>query len=197
MSDQIAILTNAIRGIADNWEHGDLAAAVRDAVEAVDDMESNRYWASSEWHIDDVKSAIAGTKYEANLAPSNEALQDYLLKWINNEYFIGEINDTLKENLGELWDSAGFPIKPAQASHAQLEQDGELTLSTSKWCDNCLVNEQPIGATIEVVGSPEECDNSHDPEDDPEPELENPKSPCCGAPTNRTHYQDCPLQPQN
>lgn len=165
MSDQIEILTRAIREIDNNWETGDLAAAVNAATRAVELIESNRYWASSEWHIDDVKSAIAGTKYEANLVPSNEALQDYLLKWINNEYFIGEINDTLKENLGELWDSAGFPIKPAQESHAQLEQKVETTPSTSKWCDNCLVSEQPIGATIEVVGSPEECDNSHDPED--------------------------------
>ena len=132
------MLTGAIRNIEKNWEGANLAPAVRHAIKQVELIESNRYWASSEWHVDDVKSAIIGTKFEAYHMPTDYTLTDYLQTQINNDYFVGEINDQIAENLGDLWDSAGFPKNveiPARQIDAQPEQGANPTPSAKETLD--------------------------------------------------------------
>ena len=62
------------------------------------------YHVSNRWHIDDVKHAIAGNDwYKDEPMPSDQALFDYLQTWITNDYWVGAINESLDDQLGELF----------------------------------------------------------------------------------------------
>lgn len=62
------------------------------------------YHPSNKWHIDDVKNAIAGNDwYKDEPMPSDKALLDYLQTWITNDYWVGAINESLDDELGDLF----------------------------------------------------------------------------------------------
>ena len=56
------------------------------------------------WHIDDVKAHIAEHEdYKDAPMPDDQALLDYMLDAIGNDYFVGQMNEHIAENLGELF----------------------------------------------------------------------------------------------
>ena len=68
----------------------------------IDDTDSQVV--SSRWHIDDVKMAIADDDdYKDAPTPSDQALYDYLHRQVQNDYFVGEINQSISDELGELF----------------------------------------------------------------------------------------------
>jgi hypothetical protein len=68
----------------------------------IDDTDSQVV--SSRWHIDDVKMAIADADdYKDAPTPSDQALYDYLHRQVQNDYFVGEINQSISDELGDLF----------------------------------------------------------------------------------------------
>tara|TARA_R110000765_G_scaffold380557_1_gene471621 strand:- start:534 stop:1244 length:711 start_codon:yes stop_codon:yes gene_type:complete len=68
----------------------------------IDDTDSQVV--SSRWHIDDVKMAIADDgDYKDAPMPSDQALYDYLHRQVQNDYFVGEINQSISDELGDLF----------------------------------------------------------------------------------------------
>ena len=76
-------------------------------LEILEEKEPAQGWvvpSSSRWHIDDVKAAIKGSEYEDKPMPSDEELMKYLLKILNNDYWVEQINEQLWMDLGDLFE---------------------------------------------------------------------------------------------
>ena len=64
----------------------------------------NEWITSSRWHIDDVKLAIQMSEYKDKPMPSDEDLFLFLSRVVGNDYFIEVVNETIAEQLGELYE---------------------------------------------------------------------------------------------
>ena len=64
----------------------------------------NEWITSSRWHIDDVKLAIQMSEYKDKPMPSDEDLFSFLSSVVGNDYFIEIVNETIAEQLGELYE---------------------------------------------------------------------------------------------
>jgi acetyltransferase-like isoleucine patch superfamily enzyme len=69
-----------------------------------DAASGNGWVVSSRWHIDDVKYAIKDSEYADKPMPSDEDLLEYLKDVIGNEYWVGEMNRVLAEELDDLFE---------------------------------------------------------------------------------------------
>ncbi len=59
---------------------------------------------ASRWHIDDVKAVIKGSEHEDKPIPSDEKLLEYLKDVVGNEYWVGEMNQALADQLDDLFE---------------------------------------------------------------------------------------------
>ena len=65
---------------------------------------SNDWITPTRWHIDDVKMAIGNdSEYRDKPMPSDEDMYDYLFDIVNNGYFIEVVNDTIAQQLDDLF----------------------------------------------------------------------------------------------
>ena len=56
------------------------------------------------WHIDDVKMALQGSAHKDKPMPSDRELREYLSRVVDNDYFIEVVNETIAEQLDDLFD---------------------------------------------------------------------------------------------
>ena len=64
----------------------------------------NDWITGTRWHIDDVKMAIQGSEYKDKPMPSDRDLYEYLSRVVDNDYFIEVVNETIAEQLDDLFD---------------------------------------------------------------------------------------------
>ena len=70
----------------------------------------NEWITPTRWHIDDVKMAIQNSDYKDKPMPSDEVLYNYLSRVLDNGYFIEVINDTIADQLYELFEELTYPL---------------------------------------------------------------------------------------